>query len=103
MNNHVNKNKKQKQYIQPVQFKSEHKPYTKEYKVDLVKHMLTYLTDFTYIKKITGLSITKMLQLNLIEYYYPFKKYAPNPDSTKLSDSLILVDNTAIKWLRAVR
>lgn len=44
------------------------------YNIELAKKMLTYCSDFTHIKKITGLSIKKMLELKLLEYYYPFKK-----------------------------
>lgn len=97
MNTHVNKKKKQKTYIQPIPFKSKHKSYSKDYAIDLTRHMLTYCTDLTYIKKITGLSLIKMLELKLIEYYYPFKKRVYKENSIV---EFTIVEDTNVSWLR---
>lgn len=79
---------------------TEHKAYTRGFAVDLAKNMLNYTSDFSHIKKITGLSIRKMVQLELIEWYHPFKKKIPNPNATKISDAFLEVPDTSISWLR---
>lgn len=94
------KGRKSTDISHPYVFKSEHKPYTKTYAIELAKYMLTYCTDFVHIKYITGLTITNMLRLKLIEYYYPFMKTVyENAEDIKGTK----VVNTDIKWLRAVK
>ncbi len=91
------------------QFNSTYKPYSVEYAVDLAKYMLVTSKDFTFVKKITGLTIRDMLHLELIEYYYPYTKKILTEEFIERNKGNIVVPqegdwievpDTSIQWLR---
>jgi hypothetical protein len=99
MHHNKHKKKQQKPRTEPV-FQSKHKPHTKGYAIDLAVHMLKWCKNFTHIKKSTGLSLKRMVQLGLIEYHYPFTKKIANPKAMSIDTAFIEVPDKTMVWLR---
>ncbi len=92
-----NKKSKYDRTSKHLNYVSEFAPYTKEFNIGLARHMLNYCRDFTHIKRITGLSILRMVKLNLIEWYHPYSKVVYK-DSTDIKGTT--VPDINITWLR---